>query len=99
MDRILAARPDLAPAVRAVATKAGDPGEALAALSAAELEQVRYVVAAAYLIIPSVRALLGYPSGVPAEQPAYPDEAAAYLEDGILDAVLARGPFYRPTPA
>ncbi|CAB4932052.1 unannotated protein [freshwater metagenome] len=31
-------------------------------------------------------------------QPALPDEADAYLEDGILDVVIARGPIYRPTP-
>ena len=45
---------------------------------------------------PEVRQLLGYPAGVRARQPAYPDEADSYLDDGILDAVIVRGPIYRP---
>lgn len=98
IDRVLAARPDLVGALRKVATASGDPRSALAGLTPAELEHVRYAVAAAYLINPRVRSLLGYPGGVPEKQPAYPDEADAYLEDGILNAVIERGPIYRQTP-
>ena len=38
-----------------------------------------------------MRRELGYPGPVPMRQPALPDEADAYLEDGILDVVIARG--------
>ncbi len=98
LDRVVAARPDLTEALRKVATARGDAATRLAALDQVERDSVCYAVAAAYLIVPQVRALLGYPEGVPARQPAYPDEAESYLEDGILEAVIARGPIYRPTP-
>ncbi|WP_459976179.1 hypothetical protein, partial [Nocardioides pyridinolyticus] len=55
-------------------------------------------VAGAYLINPRVRRELGYPGPAPMKNPALPDEAESYLEDGILDVVVARGPIYRPTP-
>lgn len=98
IDRVLAARPDLMTALRKVASPDGDPQSQLDGLGAAELEQVRYAIAAAYLINPRVRSLLGYPGGAPAKQPAYPDEADSYLEDGILDSVVKRGPIYRLAP-
>ena len=96
MDRVLAARPDLARAMQRVALVPGTVAEVPASMAPQELEDVRHVVAAAYLINPEVRQLLGYPAGVRARQPAYPDEADSYLDDGILDAVIARGPIYRP---
>lgn len=98
LDRVVAARRDLAAPLRKAARAEGDAPARLAALDQVELDSVRYAVAAAYLIVPQVRALLGYPAGVPARQPAYPDEAESYLEDGILDPVIARGPIYRPVP-
>ncbi len=54
------------------------------------------VAAGAYLLIPAVREAIGYPGqgrNVP-----FIDEAANEIGDGILDPVLARGPFYVPTP-
>lgn len=98
IDLVLATRPDLAVALRKVASTSGDPQAALDELAPADLEHIRYAIAAAYLINPRVRALLGYPGPAPEKQPAYPDEAPSYLEDGILDAVIKRGPIYRPTP-
>ena len=52
------------------------------------------VVVGAYLLSPEVRDLIGYPGQGP--HPAPVDQAAEELSDGILDAVIARGPIYRP---
>jgi hypothetical protein len=32
--------------------------------------------------------------GAPKKSPPYPDESDQYLEDGILDPVIQRGPLY-----
>ena len=98
IDRVLAARPDLFDVLSKAASISGDPQLVLDRLDSAELDHIKYAIAAAYLINPRVRALLGYPGNAPEKQPAYPDEAQSYLEDGILDAVIKRGPIYRPTP-
>jgi hypothetical protein len=50
------------------------------------------VVAGAYLMIPEVRSLIGYPGQHPS--PPRVDEAAEELSDGILDPVIRRGPIY-----
>jgi hypothetical protein len=79
----------------------GDPAEVLAGLRAESPElfgAFAMAVAGAYLINPRVRRELGYPGPAPMKNPALPDEAEAYLEGGILDVVVARGPIYRPTP-
>ena len=51
---------------------------------------------AAYFLNPAMRAAIGYP-GLEA-RPIDPDAAPDYLDDGLLDSVVARGPVYRPTP-
>ncbi len=51
------------------------------------------VVAGAYLMAPSIRAMLGYPGQV-RSLPRH-DEAADQLSDGILDSVIARGLAHR----
>lgn len=50
------------------------------------------VVAGAYLMVPEVKQRLGYPG----QGGALPrlEEAAEQLEDGILDAVIERGPIF-----
>jgi len=55
------------------------------------------VAAGAFLMLPPVRAAVGYPG----QRRSVPriDEAADEIGDGILDLVLARGHFYVPTPA
>jgi hypothetical protein len=101
IDRALAARPDLMPVVVSVLARPGEPKEVLADLRRSEPEQFdafAFAVAGAYLINPRVRKLLGYPGPAPVKNPAYPDEAESYLEDGILNPVIDRGPIYRPTP-
>jgi hypothetical protein len=52
------------------------------------------VAAGAYLMVPEVRRLIGYP-GQHASPPRI-DEAAGELSDGILDPVIGRGPIYVP---
>ena len=54
------------------------------------------VVPGAYFLNPAIREAIGYP-GVEA-RPIDPDAPPDYLEDGLLDSVIARGPVYRPTP-
>ncbi len=101
LRRALAARPDLVPVVQDVISRDGAPGDVLDALRRDErdtFDAFAFIVAGAYLINPRIRQLLGYPGPVPAKNPAFPDEAESYLEDGILDVVIKRGPIYRSTP-
>jgi hypothetical protein len=101
IDRVLDARPDLAPVVQQVLALDGPPQETLDGLRERDPEvfgHFAYTVAGAYLTNPRIRKLLGYPAAGPAKNPAFEDEADSYLEDGILDVVTARGPIYRPTP-
>jgi hypothetical protein len=101
IDRVLRVRPDLAEPVLAVLAKAGSPDVELERLAAEEpvtFELFTHAVAGGYLLNPRVCRLLGLPGNAPKRKPAYPDEADFYLQDGILDAVVARGPIYRPTP-
>lgn len=98
VDRVLAARPDLVGVVRSSIAATGSPADVLAGLrssDSARFDDLAYVVSGAYLINPRVRRILGYPTGKPVRNPALPDEADAYLEDGILEPVLGRGPIYR----
>jgi hypothetical protein len=55
------------------------------------------VVPAAYFLNPAMRDAIGYP-GLEA-RPIDPDAAPDYLDDGLLESVIARGPVYRATPA
>lgn len=101
MERALAARPDLISVVLEVIRQDGEPGEVLDRLRESDrpkFNSFAFIVSAAYLINPRVRSLLGYPGPAPVKNPAFPDEAESYLEDGILDVVIKRGPIYRPTP-
>lgn len=101
LDEVLAARPDLAsPLDAALATVDGlSAQDALASLreNADGWGVLTAVVPAAYFLNPAMRAAIGYP-GLEA-RPIDPDAAPDYLEDGLLDSVVARGPVYRPTPA
>jgi hypothetical protein len=101
IDKALAARPDIAPVLIDALGRKGEASEVLKALQENErprFDAVAFITAGAYLINPRVRKLLGYPGPQPMKNPALPDEAESYLEDGILDPVINRGPIYRPTP-
>ncbi len=98
LDEVLAARPDLAaPLEAALASVEGvdDPIAALRA-DAGAWGVITAVVPAAYFLNPDMRAAIGYP-GLEA-RPIDPDAAPDYLDDGLLDSVVSRGPVYRPTP-
>ncbi len=102
IDRTFAARPDLVSVVLEVIDQDGAPGPVLDGLrisDRAKFDAFAFAVSGAYLINPRVRKLLGLPGPAPMKNPAFPDEAESYLEDGILDPVIQRGPLYRPTPA
>ena len=101
LDAVLAARPDLAePLERALESVEGlAPGAAIAQLRDTDAEGwgvLTAFVPGAYFLNPAIREAIGYP-GIEA-RPIDPDAPPDYLEDGLLDSVIARGPVYRPTP-
>jgi len=95
---VLFARPDLAaPLVAALRPELGDdPAARLAALEADEpglRDALLLVVVGAYYTDRDVRDRLGYP-GQMAKQ-LYSWKYPQYLEEGLIDQVLARGPVWR----
>lgn len=99
LDQVLAVRPDLAAGLKKLLASATGR---LAAEFVAELQTndpagfgiLAELVPGAYFLNPQVRAKLGY-SG----QGAHPiDPRPDYLDDGLLQSVINRGPVYRPTP-
>jgi choline dehydrogenase-like flavoprotein len=93
LDRVLAARPDLAPALRrAVAEPFDDPDGRLAELAASDrpaAHAVELAVAGGYYLDLGVRGRIGYPGQLarPASALDYPE----YLTEGLLERVLERG--------
>jgi hypothetical protein len=99
LDAVLAARPDLAPRLRDVLGKARgrDPSETMASFrqhDPAAFEVLAEIVPGAYFMNPDVRRAIGYDGQVPRPMDPRPD----YMEDGLLESVIRRGPIYRPTP-
>ncbi len=100
LDEVLTSLPDLGPALEtALAAVDGlEPDAALAVLreDAAAWGVLTAVVPGAYFMNPAIRAAIGYPGleRRPIDASAEPD----YLQDGLLDSVIARGPVFRPTP-
>jgi hypothetical protein len=66
----------------------------LAAEEPETFQPLSTVLAGAYLLIPDVRAAVGYP-GQHRKHPQF-DEAANEIMDGILDPVIDRGSIYTP---
>jgi hypothetical protein len=102
LDRVLAARPDLAgPLARALAD--ADPGDydgTLERLRAGDLEAydaLLLVIAGGYYTDARVRKLLGYDGQQPVE--VRPEIIPNYVEEGLIEPLLARGPVYRPVDA
>jgi hypothetical protein len=82
LDLVLAARPDLRSGLgAALAALRSDPHDAAARA------KVAYVVVGAYYLSPRVRELLEYHTAEPA--PVRADAFPAYVEEGLLDHVLA----------
>jgi hypothetical protein len=99
LDLVLAARPDFLESLLEVLHRAGDSQgvDAVATLretAASSFAVLAEFAASAYFMNPDVLKSLGYDG-----QTARPiDPTPDYLEDGLLDAVIQRGPIYRPTP-
>ena len=101
LDRALRARPDLVADCRRAVTACADPpsAEALEQLGEADpggFSAVMVLVLGGYYMSSEVRKLLHY-----AGQEALRidiGELPAYIEEGLLDEVIDRGPIYRTTP-
>jgi hypothetical protein len=100
LDQVLVTCPEMAKGLRDALMRAG-VGDAVAAVAnlrashAPAFGVLAEFAAAAYFLHPAVREVIGY-----AGQTARPiDPAPDYLENGLLDSVIRRGPIYRPTAA
>jgi hypothetical protein len=101
LDRAVAVRSDLLPALRRAVAKADGAKsvEAIASTLAddpAAIIALTVLVSGAYYMNPEVRARLGYPGQE--ARPADPPGTPTFLSDGLLERVLERGARYRPTP-
>lgn len=101
LDVVLRARPDLVePLARAVAQV--DPADyegSLARLLAedpAAHDALLLAVVGGYYIDRDVRRRLGYDGQVPVE--VRPEIIPNYVEEGLVEPLLARGPIYRQVP-
>jgi hypothetical protein len=99
LDQLLAYRPDLGPGLKKVLAAAdGEPAaEFVAGLKTrdpAGFGLLAELVSGAYFLNPEVRTKLNYHGQGPRPIDQRPD----YLDDGLLQSVLDRGPIYRPTP-
>ena len=95
---VLAARPDLAAPLRqALRADLGVDVEArlnvLGTSDAATLAALQLVIVGAYYTDKDVRDRIGYPGQVAITVRSW--EYPQYLEEGLIDAVLARGPVWR----
>ena len=99
LDQVISFQPDIAAGLMNVLEKlkAHAPAEAVAELQKNDpvtFGVLAEFVAGAYFLNPLVRARLGYAG----QGPRPIDPHADYLDDGLLQSVLSRGPVYRPTP-
>jgi hypothetical protein len=98
LEHVLAARPDLLEPLRRALSRV-DPDDAersLTAIQAADPaahDALVLVIAGGYYIDPRVRDLIGYDGQVPA--PLQPEDVPSYVEEGLIDAIVTRGPIYR----
>lgn len=95
---VLRARPDLVePVVAALRPELGDdPQERLDALGRddpAQLAALQLAIVGGYYTDRRVRQLIGYPGQMAIEVRSW--EIPPYLEEGLIDAVLARGAVWR----
>ena len=94
---VVRARPDLAePLKAALRSELGaDVGERLTALAdePTNLAALQLTIVGGYYTDKRVRELIGYPGQMALELRSW--EYPAYLEEGLIDAVVARGPVWR----
>lgn len=98
LEFVLRARPDLAEPLRAaLAAQLGDDPQVrldrLGLEDPAALGALQLAIVGGYYTDRRVRELIGYPGQVAIELRSW--EYPAYLEEGLIDAVLARGPVWR----
>lgn len=101
LDRVLAVRPDIVePLLRALAVADPEDYEAtlerLARDDAAAHDALLLTIVGGYYMDTGVRRKLGYDGQVPAE--VRPEIIPNYVEEGLIEPLLARGPIYRPVP-
>ncbi len=100
LELFLATCPEMASSLQELLLKAANSDAPAAAANLREKDPSAFAVlaefaAGAYFLNSAVREAIGY-----AGQTARPfDPAPDYLEDGLLDSVIRRGPIYRPTPS
>jgi len=99
LDRVAAARPDLAKVLPAILELAEnrDPAEVIDELQTEDPEAfgvLAELVPGAYFLNPEVRRALRYHGQTAQPIDPHPD----YEEDGLLQSVIQRGPIYRATP-
>jgi hypothetical protein len=99
LDQVLAAVPSLGVSLADVLVRAKDrePAEVVADLARTDPAAhgiLTEVVTAAYFMNPDVRKAVGYAG----QGPSPLDPRVDYMEDGLLESVIKRGPIYRPTP-
>jgi hypothetical protein len=99
LDAVLNARPDLLDGLANLLRQVDgqSPTAAVTSLRSAHPELfglLGEIVAGAYFMNPDVRQAIGYQGQTPRPIAHDPD----YLEDGLLESVIRRGPIYRPTP-
>ena len=95
---VLVARPDLAAPIRTALRTGlpGDPAGRVAALAEAEpaaLGALQLAIVAGYYTDKRVRELIGYPGQEAITIRSW--EVPAFVEEGLIDRVLARGPVWR----
>ena len=99
LDAVLAARPDLTSPLKDLLKNARNhslPSNAaeLQNRDAAGFAVLTEIVPATYFMNPAVQHAIGYGGQTPRPIDPHPD----YLDDGLLDSVVSRGPVYRATP-
>jgi len=97
LEFVLRARPDLAKPLKAAlrADLGADVEERLERLAAepTSLSALQLAIVGGYYTDRRVRELIGYPGQMAIELRSW--EYPAYLDEGLIDAVLARGPVWR----
>lgn len=99
LNQVLAAVPSLGASLAEVLARAEgrEPAEVVASLARSDPTAygiLTEVVAAAYFLNLAVRQAVGYTG----QGPTPLDPRVDYMEDGLLESVIKRGPIYRPTP-
>jgi hypothetical protein len=101
LDRVLAVREDLTEPLRRALARV-DPEAHESSLAALERDDpeahdaLLLVIVGGYYIDPEVRRRLGYDGQVPAE--VRPEIIPNYVEEGLIEPLLERGPVYRHVP-